>query len=107
MENDVVITGAGVCCNLGDEMASILEQLRTGKPKFTFEKWQPAIDHGARCNILGKYNGDVTDAALGVPKAEGRFMGRQSRMALKAARMAIAESGLDPREAAVVVGSGT
>lgn len=106
-DNDIVITGTGVCCNLGDEMRSILDQLRSGKPKFTFEKWQPAIDNGARCNILGKYNGDVSDTALGVAKAEGRFMGRQSRLALKAARIALAESGMDPREAAVVVGSGT
>jgi 3-oxoacyl-[acyl-carrier-protein] synthase-1 len=106
-DNEIVITGTGVCCNLGEDLADILAQLRSGKPKFTFEKWQPAIDHGARCNILGKYNGDVSDAALGVSKAEGRFMGRQSRMALKAARIALAESKMDPREAAVVVGSGT
>lgn len=104
---EIVITGAGVCCNLGDDLTSILAQLREGKPRVTFETWPPAIEHGARCQILGKYHGDVSDAALGVSKAEGRFMGRQSRMALKAARMALAESKVDPREAAVVVGSGT
>ena len=106
-EEDIVITGAGVCCNLGDDLRSILDQLRTGVPKATFEKWPPAIEHGARCQIIGKYHGDVTDAALGISKAEGRFMGRQSRMALKAARLALAESKLDPRASAVVVGSGT
>ena len=106
-KGDIVITGAGVCCNLGDDLPSILEQLRTGKPRASFEKWPPAIEHGARCQIIGKYHGDVSDAALGVSKAEGRFMGRQSRMALKAARVALAESRLDPRGAAVVVGSGT
>jgi 3-oxoacyl-[acyl-carrier-protein] synthase-1 len=106
-DTDIVITGAGVCCNLGDDMSSILAQLRAGAPKATFETWPPAVEHGARCHIIGKYNGDVSDAALGVPKSEGRFMGRQSRMALKAARIALAESKLDPREAAVVVGSGT
>src|SRR5438034_554785 len=106
-ENDVVVTGTGVCCNLGDELPSILEQIRTAQPRATFEKYPPAIENNARCQILGMYKGDLSDGALGVPKAEGRFMGRSSRIALRAARNAIAESKIDPRALAVVVGSGT
>lgn len=106
-ENDIVVTGTGVCCLLGDELPKILEQLRTAKPQAFFEKWAPAVENNARCQILGMYKGDLSDAALGVPKAEGRFMGRSARIALKAARAAIAESKIDPRALAVVVGSGT
>jgi 3-oxoacyl-[acyl-carrier-protein] synthase-1 len=106
-ENDIVVTGAGVCCNLGDDLPSILEQLRTASPRASFERWAPAVENNARCQILGLYKGDLSDAALGVPKAEGRFMGRSARLALKAARAAIAESKIDPRPLAVVVGSGT
>ncbi|CAN5712330.1 beta-ketoacyl-ACP synthase I [soil metagenome] len=105
--NDVVVTGSGVCCNLGDDLTAILAQLRSGVPSATFEKWGPAVENHARCQIIGVYKGDVSDAALGVPKSEGRFMGRGSRLALRAARNAIAESEIDPRALAVVVGSGT
>lgn len=104
---DVVVTGTGVCCNLGDELPSILEQIRTAAPKASFEKYPAAVENAARCQLIGIYHGDLSDAALGVPKSEGRFMGRGSRIALKAARAAIAESGIDPRHLAVVAGSGT
>ncbi len=104
---DVVVTGTGVCCNLGDDLPSILEQIRTASPKASFEKYPAAVENAAKCQLIGIYHGDLSDAALGVPKAEGRFMGRGSRIALKAARLAIAESGIDPRPLAVVVGSGT
>jgi len=107
MDNPIVVTGAGVCCNLGDDLPSILEQIRTASPRASFEKYPAAVENNARCQILGLYHGDVSDAALGVPKAEGRFMGRGARVALKAARAAIALSAIDPRALAVVVGSGT
>lgn len=103
---DVVVTGAGVCCNMGDDSAEIKSHLRNGKPS-TFERWQPAIDYGARCHLSGRYHGDISNAALGVTKKQGRFMGTPSRYALRAARIAIAQANIDPRELAVVVGSGT
>src|SRR5204863_5812735 len=46
------------------------------------------------------------DDDLGITKSQGRFMGRQSRLALAAARRALAQSGLERRDLAVVVGSG-
>ena len=108
-EHDVVVTGAGVCCNLGDDLPDILRQLRAGEPKATFDPFPAAVAHHTRCQLIGLYHGDLSDAALGVPKSEGRFMGRASRMALKAARAAVAQSGLDPHQpgVGVVVGSGT
>ena len=56
------------------------------------ESRPPLIDHCAmaplsngRCQIAGSYEGDVSDDAIGATKAQGRFMGRQSRLALAAA----------------------
>jgi 3-oxoacyl-[acyl-carrier-protein] synthase-1 len=102
----VVVTGAGVVCNMGDDVAAMLEALRTGNnPPFT--RWQPAVDNKARCDIIGAYEGDLSDAALDLAKKKSRFLGRSSRLALKAARGAIAQAGVDAGSLAVVVGSGT
>lgn len=106
-DNDVVVTGRGVCCNLGGDLPSILDQLRTGQPRASFERWLPAIEHNGRGQLKGSYPGDVSDAALGIAKSEGRFMGRSSRLALLAARAALAESKIDPTRLGIVVGSGT
>ncbi|NUP07371.1 MAG: beta-ketoacyl-[acyl-carrier-protein] synthase family protein [Polyangiaceae bacterium] len=112
--NDVVITGVGVCCNMGDDLPEILDRLREGR-NVPFERWQVALDLQARCQVIGRYHGDVSDAALGISKKLSRFMGRGSRVALKSAQHAITQSGifesslphLARREVAVVYGSGT
>ncbi|MBM4374692.1 MAG: beta-ketoacyl-[acyl-carrier-protein] synthase family protein [Deltaproteobacteria bacterium] len=103
---EVVITGMGVVCHLGDELAALERHLRSGT-SLPFARWAPAVEHGARCQLIGVYEGDVSDDALGIDKRASRFFGRSSRLALKAARAALATSGLDPREAALIVGSGT
>ncbi|MBK6513182.1 MAG: beta-ketoacyl-[acyl-carrier-protein] synthase family protein [Polyangiaceae bacterium] len=111
---DVVITGVGVCCNMGDDLPSILAKLREGS-NVPFERWQVAIDLQARCQVIGQYHGDVSDAALGISKKLSRFMGRGARVALKSAQIAIAQSRLFEstlphlarREVAMVFGSGT
>ncbi len=103
---DVVVTGVGICCNMGDASSEIRNHVRYGKPA-PFEVWQPAVDFGARCNIAGVYHGDVSDAALGISKKESRFMGPPSRRALRATQIALAESKVETRNLAVVVGSGT
>ena len=111
---DVVVTGAGVCCNMGDDLPSIAERLREGR-NVPFERWQVALDLQARCQVIGQYHGDVSDAALGISKKLSRFMGRGARVALKSARSALEESKLfdsslphlASREVAVVFGSGT
>jgi 3-oxoacyl-[acyl-carrier-protein] synthase-1 len=102
----VVITGAGVCCNLGDELAAIESALRIGQGG-SFGHYAPAIEYHCRCRLVGAYPGDVSDAALGIKRAEGRFFGRASRMALRAARAALDMAALQRRDIAVVVGSGT
>lgn len=121
--NDVVVTGVGVCCNMGDDLSSIAERLKEGRivavpPSaglVPFERWQVAVDLQARCQIIGRYHGDVSDAALGIGKKLSRFMGRGSRIALKSAQIALDRSKLFEssvphlarREVAVVYGSGT
>jgi 3-oxoacyl-[acyl-carrier-protein] synthase-1 len=102
----VVITGVGICANLGDDVREIGDALRTGRGG-PFVPYPPAIESGCRCQIIGLYPGDVDDRALGIPKAVGRFFGRASRIALKAAQTALARSGASTDGMAVVVGAGT
>jgi 3-oxoacyl-[acyl-carrier-protein] synthase-1 len=104
--DDVVVTGAGVCCNMGDDLTEIEGRLREGR-NVAFERWQVAVDLKARCQVIGRYHGDVSDAALGIGKKQSRFMGRGSRVALKASLAAVASAKIDPRDLAVVFGSGT
>jgi 3-oxoacyl-[acyl-carrier-protein] synthase-1 len=105
-EREVVVTGVGVCTNLGDDTDTVLARLRRGEGG-PFIRYEPADRFQSRCRIVGLYTGDLSDDALGVKKAEARFMGRAARIALKAARTALAQSKLDRRDVAVVVGSGT
>ena len=102
----VVVTGAGVVCNLGDDVDACVEIVRAGK-SVAFTPWSPAIEHSARCQVIGEYTGDVSDAALGLDKKQARFVGRAARLALKAAKRALAQSGVRPEPLGVVVGSGT
>ena len=104
--DDIVITGLGVCCNMGDDLSSITARLRAGEGK-AFSRFEPADRWGGRCRIIGPYEGDVSNDALGISKAQSRFLGRSSQLALKAARNAISQSGCDTRDSAVIVGSGT
>jgi 3-oxoacyl-[acyl-carrier-protein] synthase-1 len=113
-KDDVVVTGVGVCCNMGDDLATIEANLRKGE-NVPFERWPVAVALQARCQTIGQYHGDVSDAALGINKKLSRFMGRGSRVLLRAAQIALGESKLFEgslphlarREVAVVVGSGT
>ena len=103
---EVVVTGTGVCCHMGDDWAAIENALREGRPR-PFARWPPAVEHGSQCEIVGLYPGDLSPARLGIDKSQARFMGRAALLALRAARMALDEARLSPREMAVVVGSGT
>ena len=105
-KSDVVVTGVGVCCNMGDDLREIEARLREGQ-NGPFERWQVAVDMQARCQVIGRYHGDVSDAGLGIAKKQARFMGRGSRLALKAALAALAQSKLESRDIGVVFGSGT
>jgi 3-oxoacyl-[acyl-carrier-protein] synthase-1 len=103
---EVVVTGAGVCCNMGSDLERIERDLRLGK-NTPFQTYEEAVRYGGRCQIIGIYPEPLDPDTLGVAKQEARFMGRASLMALKAARIAIGQSGLDPTPLAVAVGSGT
>ncbi|MBI4956121.1 MAG: beta-ketoacyl-[acyl-carrier-protein] synthase family protein [Myxococcales bacterium] len=106
--DDIVVTGAGVCTSVGDDLDAFLGALRQGRQlAVPFATWSVAVEHQCRCLIIGRYPGDLGDAALGIAKAEGRFMGRTARLALVAARRALAQSKVDTRDLAVVAGSGT
>ena len=102
---EVVVTGAGVLCHMGDDLPALEGMLREGRGT-PFQPYPPAVDMNGRCQIAGIYPGELTDEDIGVSKAQGRFMGRQSRLALAAARRALAQAGLTRRDFAVVVGSG-
>jgi 3-oxoacyl-[acyl-carrier-protein] synthase-1 len=105
-EREVVVTGTGVLCHLGDDLAAIERLLREGRGQ-AFAAFPPAVDMNGRCQLAGAYTGDVSDDALGLTKTQGRFMGRQSRLALAAARRALAQGQCEVRDLAVLVGSGT
>lgn len=103
---EIVITGAGICCHMGDDLLAIEAAIRAGRAT-PFQRWQPAVDYGARCQLIGLYPNDLSPDSLGINKQQARFMGRAALMALRAARKALEQSGIDPRDIAVVVGSGT
>ncbi|HEX9186534.1 MAG TPA: beta-ketoacyl-[acyl-carrier-protein] synthase family protein [Vicinamibacteria bacterium] len=103
---EVVVTGAGVCCHMGDDWPAIEEALREGRPR-PFTRWPSAVEHGAQCEIIGLYPGDLSPARLGVDKSQARFMGRAALLGLRASRLALDEARRSPRDMAVVVGSGT
>src|ERR1700682_6123613 len=93
-ERTVVVTGAGVCCHLGDDLALIGSMLREGR-SLPFVRHPPAVEVGARCQIFGSYRGELT-----LPRQQARFMGRGAMMACKAALAALAQSRLDRRDTA-------
>jgi 3-oxoacyl-[acyl-carrier-protein] synthase-1 len=105
-EREVVVTGTGVCCHMGDDWSRIESALREGRPT-PFARWAPAVEHGTQCKIVGVYPNELTPAILGIDKQAARFMGRASLLALRATRLALEQARLPLRDAAVVVGSGT
>jgi 3-oxoacyl-[acyl-carrier-protein] synthase-1 len=105
-EREVVVTGTGVCCHMGDDWARIEAALREGRPS-PFARWAPAVEYSTGCQVVGIYPGELTPARLGIEKSQARFMGRAALLGLRATRLALDQAQLSTREAAVVVGSGT
>ena len=64
---EVVITGVGVCCHMGDDLPSITHDLQQGKNK-PFDIYEPAVESGARCNLIGLYPNELDPSDLGVGK---------------------------------------
>ncbi len=105
LQTPIAITGTGACCNLGSDQQTIARALRDGTGG-QFSTVETAKQYNARCHLGGLFPGDLSNEAVGIDRRGARFMGRASRIALKAARMAIAEAGVDARRVAVVFGSG-
>jgi 3-oxoacyl-[acyl-carrier-protein] synthase-1 len=103
---EVVVTGTGVACHMGDDWPAIERALREGRTT-PFTRWAPAVELGMQCQLIGVYPGELSAAAVGIDKSQARFMGRAALLALRAARIALAQAEIAPRVAAVVVGSGT
>ena len=102
---ETVVTGAGVCCHFGDDLDRITADLRSGK-NTPFVKYDEAERYGGRCRIIGLYPGELELDELELTKQQARFMGRAPKLALKAARRALKQSGVDTTPLAVMVGSG-
>lgn len=103
---DLVITGVGAVCHLGADVPSALEHLKAGTaPDLGVS--EEAVGLGCRCTRYGEAPADLSDDALGISRREGRFMGRSSRLALHAAREALADAACDPADLAVIFGAGS
>ncbi len=103
---EVVVTGTGVCCHMGDDWPTIESALREGRVS-PFARWAPAVEHETGCQVVGIYPGELTPAVLGIDKSQARFMGRAALLGLRATRLAVDQARIPTREVAVVVGSGT
>ena len=97
----IVVTGAGVCCHLGDDLEQIEALLRAGWT-LPFIPCPTAVEINSGSVLAGTYRGD-----LPLDRKLERFMGRAARMAHRAAVAALRQSGLERRDLAVVAGSGT
>src|SRR3989441_12838756 len=97
-ERTVVVTGAGVLCHLGDELARIETALREGQG-LPFVRHPPAVEAGSRCQLLGSYRGE-----LAAERRQARFMGKAALMAFKGSRAALSQSRLEPHDIPVVAG---
>jgi 3-oxoacyl-[acyl-carrier-protein] synthase-1 len=103
---EVVVTGTGVACHMGDDWDAIEKALREGR-NTPFTRWEKAQELGMQCQLIGLYPGALGAAELGLDKAQARFMSRVALLALRAARLAVAQAAIATRDVAVVVGSGT
>src|SRR5436305_583038 len=103
---EVVVTGVGLCCHMGSDLERIERELRAGQ-NTPFQTYEEAVRYGGRCQIMGICPESLDPESLGVAKGEARFMGRASFMAVKAARIAIQQSRIDPTLLGIAIGSGT
>src|SRR3989304_1761973 len=92
--------GRGLGCPRGADRPATGAAIRAGRAT-PFQRWQPAVDYGARCQLIGLYPNDLSPDSLGINKKQAGFMGRAALMALRAAPKALAESGGGPRDIAV------
>lgn len=93
----VVVTGVGMSCPLGGDVATAMSALRAGESAIRFmPEWASIRD------LKGRLGAIVTDCDLesGVPSERRRTMGRVAFLAARATREALTQAGLD-REALI------
>jgi 3-oxoacyl-[acyl-carrier-protein] synthase-1 len=106
LRDPLVISGAGVVTYGAASLDALIDDVRAGRRR-PLHRFAEAAEHGCRCTRYGAATPDLSDEALGLDRRDARFMGRGSRLALRAARDALAEAGLaSTADLAVVVGSG-
>ncbi len=102
---DAVVTGIGVLSQVGTGIEVHREFLQNGKP-CPCSPYEPGIRARTGNRLFGRYPDALEPDDLGIGRSEARFMGRLSRLAVRAARLALDQSGVPTREMAIVVGSG-
>ncbi len=103
---DPVVTGMGLLSQVGTGTAAHRETLKAGA-QVPCSVYPPGVEYQTGCQLVGAYRDALDPADLGLSRSEARFMGRMSLLAVRAARLALEQSGLPTRELAVVVGTGT
>lgn len=105
-DEEVLVTGAGIRCNLGRSPLEVGTAMRVGTAP-AFDRWQPRLQYRSRSNLVALYKGQDD-----LDKRSLRFMGRAARMACAGAADAclaaqISAETVRQYRIAVVVGSGT
>ena len=105
---EVVVTGTGVCCHMGDDWPAIEAALREGRPRRRSRAGLRPSSTGSQCEVIGLYPGDLLARTARDRQEPGALHG-PGRAARAARRPAGARRGAAIARAtmAVVVGSGT
>lgn len=96
----------GLLSQVGTGVTAHREALRAGR-QVPFSPYPPGEEHRTGCRIIGLCRDPLDPEELGVGRSSLRFMGRMSLLAVRAARLALEQSGMAVEDAAIVVGSGT
>lgn len=96
----------GLLSQVGTGVAAHRETLRAGR-QAPFSPYPPGEEHETGCRIIGLCRDPLDPEELGLGRSSLRFMGRMSLLAVRAARLALEQSGMAVEDAAIVVGSGT
>ncbi len=102
---DPVVTGIGMLSQMGSGTDAHRDFLKAGRP-CPCSPYEPGVRARTGNQLFGHYSGSLEAEDIGVGRSEARFMGRLSRLGVRAARIALEESGMPTREMAIVVGSG-
>ena len=103
---DPVVTGMGLLSQVGTGVTAHRNALKAGT-QVPFSVYEPGVQCQTGCQLVGAYRAPLDPRDLGLDRSEARFMGRMSLLAVRAARIALDQSGLPTRDLAVVVGTGT